>query len=248
MSLLPISALVRRELVTQMRRTRSLVLLLSIALIMVWIISAAWPSENVVWSMLPGISQGIVTGASFMLLVGAALFIPGLAATTVVVEKDRRSWDLLSLTLLRPTGIIAGKLLSAVGMFLFYVIAVFPMLAVVFFLVGIDWLQMALSLSLILMTCVTCGAVGMACSALSRKTVTAMAGSYFGMILVMGLPAIILAILLSILVRFFNGSLSPMAESLLVAMSPFYVLIETTLGPGLSRTAGSPGWRMVKQS
>ena len=85
-SLLPISALVRRELVTQLRRKRSFILLVAIALMMVWMIGVAWPSGNVVWAMLPSISQTIVTGTSFMLLIVAALFIPGLAATTIVVE------------------------------------------------------------------------------------------------------------------------------------------------------------------
>ncbi len=229
--LLPISALVKRELVTQLRRKRSFILLVAIALMMVWMISVAWPSGNVVWAMLPGISQGIVTGTSFMLLIGAALFIPGLAATTIVVEKDRRSWDLLALTLLRPSGIIVGKLLSAVGMFLFYVIAVFPMLAVVFFLVGIDWLQMARSLTLVLITCVTCGAVGIACSAMCRKTVTAMAASYFGMGLVMGLASFILLALLGIGSWLFgDGSLFVSVGPFISAMSPFTVLMETMFG------------------
>ena len=233
---LPISALLRRELVTQLRTKRSIVLLLAIALMMIWMIAAAWPSGNVVWAMLPGISQGIVTGFSFMLLVGAALFIPGLAATTVVVEKERRSWDLLALTLLRPSGIIAGKLLSAVGMYLIYVIAVFPMLATVFFLVGIDWFQLARSLALVLITCVTCGAVGMACSAMSRKTVTAMAASYFGMSLVMGLPTLVLAVFISIWVGYFGYSLPQFIEPMTASMSPFFVLMETTLGSTRSST------------
>ncbi len=236
---LPISALVRRELVTQLRRRRSFLLLVAIALMMVWMISVAWPSGNVVWAMLPGISQSIVMGVSFMLLVGAALFIPGLAATTVVVEKDRRSWDLLALTLLRPPGIVVGKLLSAVGMFLLYVIAVFPMMAVVFFLVGIDWLQMARSLSLVLMTCVTCGAVGIACSAMSRRTVTAMAGSYFGMSLVMGLPSLVLSVLLSFWGGFTGVAWFPSVGYLIAGMSPFAVLMETTLGLGMFGTTGS---------
>ena len=225
---------------TQLRRKRSFILLVAIALMMVWMIGVAWPSGNVVWAMLPSISQTIVTGTSFMLLIGAALFIPGLAATTVVVEKDRRSWDLLALTLLRPSGIIVGKLLSAVGMFLLYVIAVFPMLAVVFFLVGIDWLQMARSLTLVLMTCVTCGAVGIACSAMSRKTVTAMAASYFGMGLVMGLGSVISAALLGLWAWLFGAdSLFVSVVPLIFAMSPFTVLMETTLGLGMFGSTGS---------
>lgn len=206
---------------------------------MIWMIAVAWPSGNVVWAMLPSISQGIVTGFSFMLLIGAALFIPGIAATTVVVEKERRSWDLLALTLLRPSGIIAGKLLSAVGMYLIYVIAVFPMLATVFFLVGIDWLQMARSLVLVLVTCVTCGAVGMACSAMSRRTVTAMAASYFGMSLVMGLASFILVALLGIWSWLFGGSLFVSVGPIITTMSPFVVLMETTLGFGISGVPGA---------
>ncbi len=227
---LPISALLRRELVTQLRRTRSLVLLLAVAVMMIWMIAIMWPSRDVVWARMPAVSQAIVTGFSFMLLVGAALFIPGIAATTVVAEKERRSWDLLALTLLRPSGVIAGKLLSAIGMYLIYVIAVFPILSVVFFLVGIDWVQLSRALALVLVTSVTCGAVGMACSAHSKKTVTAMAGSYFGMCLVMGLASFFLGVPLGIWVFFFGGRVSTIAEPFLIGMSPIVVLMGTTMG------------------
>ena len=167
----PLGALLQREIVTQLRRVRSFVTILVVLLILVWIVGASWPTGGtLVWAQLPVISTGLLSSIVFCLLSGAGLFVPGIAGTAIVVEREQQSWDLLRLTQLRPSAIVAGKALSAVGMYLIVVIALFPVFGSLYFLVGIDWAQSVVSLTVVLMTALTCSFAGVARSSWTSRT------------------------------------------------------------------------------
>lgn len=226
----PLGALLRRELITQLRRVRPFVLLLIFVLIVLLTIVSSWPSaRTTVWSMLPFISRGLLTGMSISLLTGAALFIPGIAGTGIVTERLRGSWDLLALTQLRPTTIVFGKWLSAVGVYLFLVMAMMPLFATIFFLVGVDFTQVLVSLILVLATSLTCGATGVFASVVCRKTNRALSVSYALMVFVMGLPnTIVLGILMAFSMTI-RGQPLPYFDFLMFISSPYPSLVGFTM-------------------
>ena len=85
MNAAPLGALLRREVITQLRRVRSFVMIVIVLLVLVWIVAASWPSgSTLVWAQLPLISTGLLTGIVFYLLIGAGLFVPGIAGTAIV--------------------------------------------------------------------------------------------------------------------------------------------------------------------
>lgn len=229
--LAPLTALLRRELLTQLRRRRHTVMVLIVVLIAAWIVAAEWPSGRmIVWAMLPSISHGLLATIAGFLLVGAGLFVPGVAATAIVIERERRSWDLLSLTQIRPLSVIMGKLCSAVSLYLLFVVALFPMFATVFFLIGLDWVQLLLSLFLVLITGITCAAAGIASSSICRRSGPAIALSYAAMTAIMGLPTVILLALIAAFSRTILQTNLPYAQFILEACSPFGVLANLALG------------------
>jgi ABC-type transport system involved in multi-copper enzyme maturation permease subunit len=190
---LPTYALVKRELLVQLRMGRTFFWLLVLAVITTFIILRAWPMGDIVnwreFSMFASVIMGIVTGSAY---VGCALFVPGIAAVSVVAEKEQGNWDALYLTLISPKGIAFGKFLGSVTLYLIYLVALMPMLAVVFFLIGVDWSQFISLIVLIIATTCTLATIGVACSVSCRKTEQAVVASYIGMITVVaGLPLLV---------------------------------------------------------
>jgi hypothetical protein len=129
------------------------------------------------------------------MLGAAALFVPAFASSAIVVEKEQQTFDMLALTLIRPFGMLTAKLLNTVGFFLLLVVGVLPVLGVVFFLVGVDWLELGASFILILMTTFSCAMVGILSSVLFRKTFVAILGGYAGMLFLMGGPLLLYMLL-----------------------------------------------------
>jgi len=195
----PFRAMVKKEFLVQLRRGRSFWCLLILVLPMAWAVAGIWPrQEQMVWAQLPAISMGAMMSASYALLLGSALFLPGIAGATVVVEKERGCWEGLFLTLTRPSAIVISKLVGAVGLYLIFIVASLPIVGTVFFLVGVDWTQWVWSMVIIFTTAVTCGAVGIASSAHFRATTPALATSYALMTVIMGMPLLIGASILAV--------------------------------------------------
>lgn len=197
----PTLALLRRDLLLHMRRTRALVLMLVFLVLVSLIILVNWPKGEVVWGMLGYTSRGIVTAGIISTFAAAVILVPGLAAGAIVSERDRRTWETLTLTLVRPSGMVAAKVLSSSGFFLLYVFAVIPVLSAIFFLIGVDWIQLWLSLVVILATSVTCGCIGVACGVLFHQPLKALALSYVGMLVVLGAPLLVLQLAFAVVIQ-----------------------------------------------
>lgn len=191
----PTLALVRRELLTHLRRVRSFVCLLLVVGFVTLLIVAAWP-RNATPATMASNSADLLAIVALTLLGACALFIPGLTAASITVEKDRETFDLLDMTLIRRSGIVVAKATNAIGFFLLLAIAILPVLGTVFFMIGVDWVQLLQSFMIIVTTAIACAMAGMVCSALFRRTVVALVASYLSMSLVMGawiLPILLLA-------------------------------------------------------
>ena len=196
---LPSRALVKRELLSNLRRVPSFLCLVLFVGFCTFVVVAMWPHQGLNITVVGTLSRALIAFVSFAMLFAAAIFVPALAAGAIVTEKERRTFDLLNLTLISPSGIVMGKLLNTVGFYLLLVAAVMPVLGVIFFLVGVDWLVLVQSFCIIFATSVSCAMAGILSSAFFKRTFTAIAGAYIGMLLLMGgmvLPFLLLAFVL----------------------------------------------------
>jgi hypothetical protein len=115
------------------------------------------------------------------LLLGAcALFLPAFGATSIVLEREQETLDALRTTLIRPFGIVLGKLINTLGFFLLLILAVMPVLSTVFFLVGLDWVEFAQALTIVLMSALSFAMVGILVSAIFRRMLVAIIAAYVG--------------------------------------------------------------------
>lgn len=222
---MPSIALLKKELLVQLRRVRSFAWLLLLAVLMIWWVGAGWPRTDyqLAWGNVGRYSNDVFMGVSMLLFGGSVLFVPGIAATSIVVEKERGSWDPLFVTLLSPMGIFWGKLLSAIGLYLLFIVATFPIVSAIFFLIGIDWVQFLFAFGMILATTVTCGIIGVACSARFQSTLWAIFFSYLGAAILMGLPSLALLLVDEVVLESFGiyRNVFSSNEWLLFSMSAF---------------------------
>ena len=183
----PSAALVRRELLRDLRKVRSFICLIALVGFCCYIALLLWPRDADM-SLWISTSRQIFWSITSLLTAGCILLVPAFAAGTVLGEKQTRTFDLLSLTLIKPSGIVLGKLLNAVGFFVILVIATLPAFATLFFLVGFDLVEVFQVSAVILSTAVACAAIGVMCSCLFRRTGNVVGAAYLGMLILMGLP------------------------------------------------------------
>jgi len=233
--LFPSAALVKRELIRDLRRPRSFVCLGLFVAVCILVAIANYPPEHARnMAAASHFSREFVRMVTLTLVAGAALFMPGLAGSTIVVEKEQRTFDLLHLTLIRPHRIVIAKLLNTLGLLMLLTLAVMPVLGVVFFLVGIDWAQLALMLMVLTAATFSCAMVGILCSARFARTTVAIIASYVGMVTVMGAPVLLVYICAAIgrstglgyihIPRQFEAAFSPFAAVLYSDLVPYVLL------------------------
>lgn len=200
-------ALIKKELLSNLRHARSFVCLVLFVGVGIIVTASAWPEQTSI-VRAGQVSRELTIVVSGVMLGAAALFVPAFASSTIVIEKEQQTFDMLTLTLIRPFGMVMAKLLNTVGFFLLLVVAILPVLGVVFFLVGVDWLELGASFLLILMTTFSCAMVGILSSLLFRKAFVAILGGYAGMLFLMGGPLCfyLLAALVFGLRRLYVGS------------------------------------------
>lgn len=110
------------------------------------------------------------------LMVG--LITPALTAGAVSIEKEQRTYELLSVSLIPRRAIIIGKLLSAVSFVALLLTSSLPLVSLCFLLGGVSPGEVASAYGLLLVTAFLYGAVGVAWSSVSKNTTTATVMAY----------------------------------------------------------------------
>ncbi len=192
----PSGSLVRRELLTTLRRPS---VFFFMGLFTVGCVIAAlsqWPSpKQLLWGGTR-VSENLLSMIALSLLAGAGLFIPGLAGSALSLEREQETYDQLHLTLISPWGMLFGKLANVLGVFTLLAVAAMPVLGVVFFLVGISWGTVLGSLFIVYINAFSCACGGLFCSAFFRRTIVAMMASYIAGAIVYGFHWLLLILLL----------------------------------------------------
>ena len=193
-----------KELRTRMRGARAYwilfayVLLLSLILFFTYL--EWWQRQQ--WNGNVGVGGGgeaFAVGKTFYvalfctqaILVG--LITPALTAGGITMEREQRTYELLSASLLPRRSIVVGKLLAAVSFVGLLLTSSLPLVSLCFLLGGVSHGEVLTAYGLLLVVALLYGAVGMVCSALSRNTSTATVMGY-GILLLLFFTTLPLAI------------------------------------------------------
>ncbi len=123
-----------------------------------------------------------------------ALIAPIITASSISGEKERQTFDIMLTTCMSPFSIVLGKVISAVLHILFYVVGSLPIMALSFVVGGMSWLNLFYFLLAIILFSVFSGSIGIFCSSICRKSISAVILSfafYFVIYYLSFIPAIV---------------------------------------------------------
>ena len=116
-----------------------------------------------------------------------ALIVPVMTASAISGEKERQTFDIMLTTCMSPFSIVLGKVMSAVLRILFFVAAGMPIMALAFVVGGLSWSYLFYFVLTIILLSLLSGSIGILCSSLCRRSVTAVILSYVFYIVIYGL-------------------------------------------------------------
>ena len=107
-----------------------------------------------------------------------ALIVPIITSSSISGEKERQTFDIMLTTCMSPFSIVFGKVASAVMRILFYVAAGMPIMALPVVVGGLSWSSLFYFLLVVILISVLSGSIGIFCSSVSRRSITAVILSY----------------------------------------------------------------------
>ena len=138
--------------------------------------------------------RGSVTGYAALVMLQFGLIVlvaPAMTAGSISGERERQTLDLLLVTNTGAPRLVLGKLLESFGFLALMVLCSMPMLSLALLTGGATFLQVLTSVAFLLLTALAALCVGLFCSTLFKRTVTATVVSYlsvFGLGLVTLIP------------------------------------------------------------
>ena len=120
-----------------------------------------------------------------------ALVVPIITASAISGERERKTMDVLLTTTTPAPSIILGKIGSAVIRVMMFVIASLPLMSVAFIFGGMSWLDLLVYIVVAFFLAILTGSVGIMCSAICKKSITAIILSYIIYLGIYGGPFLI---------------------------------------------------------
>ena len=114
------------------------------------------------------------------------LLVPAFSATSITYERENETFNALFTTLLTPFEIVSGKLLACLTMLLACVLLSLPIAAVSALTGGVSMQFLAAVATILFVTAVTYGLVGLACSAVCVTSYSAILLNYALILLLAG--------------------------------------------------------------
>ncbi len=133
--------------------------------------------------------------------------IPSFTAGSIAGEREKQTLDLLLTTVLKPSQIIIGKLMSSISMVLLLVVSSLPVISIVFTIGGVQIFDLLQFMIAVLVCSLFIGSMGMLGSAMIKKTVPATVFAFGEIIIVcVGTVAIAVIVYLTSQLYYFSGS------------------------------------------
>ena len=107
-----------------------------------------------------------------------ALVAPTFAAGSITGEKERKTYEMLLASPLKPSTILIGKLLSSLSYLVILILSSLPLMILCFLLGGIMLSEIARAYLVLILAAGTFGLLSIACSSYFRRTSSALVVSY----------------------------------------------------------------------
>lgn len=168
-----------RELLVNLRSHRSFLLQFAYAGLLAAAVLIAWPQadEGRVGASVSASRRlfDLFFYGQFLLV---AMVAPTFAAGSITGEKERKTYELLLASPLKPSWILVGKLFSSLTYLVLLLFSSLPMVILGYLLGGILLSEIARAYVVLILAAGTFGLVSVACSSFFRRTSSALVVSY----------------------------------------------------------------------
>lgn len=176
--------------------------------------------------------KAIFYSTSMILLMFVSIVAPAFTAGALVGEKERQTYDLLSITTLSARAIVLGKLNAILTFVLLLILATLPFLTMAYFFGGVAIGEVLVAVLVLFITALLFSTVGIFVSSFARSTTTANLTTYAIVVpILFGIPffAFIFGILSSGI--FLDSFLSDNPPVVLAALITYVIAFFLSINP-----------------
>ncbi|NLF72286.1 MAG: ABC transporter permease, partial [Candidatus Anammoximicrobium sp.] len=169
----------QRELLVNLRTLRAFVLLFFYQALLATLVYFAWPQDaRLDLTSNPAAARNLVDLFFVGQYVLAALMTPSFAAGAITGEKERKTYELLLATPLRPSAIVAGKLVASLAHLAVLVFSSLPIVMLCLPLGGVSFYEVLAAYLGLIVSVIAFGMISVACSSYFHRTAAALVVSY----------------------------------------------------------------------
>jgi len=168
----------QRELLSNLRMGRAFVLLFAYIALLGVVVLAAWPESQKIDMTNPAAAKTLVNLFFLGQYLLASLMAPSFAAGAITGEKERRSYEMLLASPLRPGAIVLGKLLASLSHLAILIFCSIPIVLLCLPLGGVSFYEVLAVYLAVILSAVTFGMISLACSSYFRRTASSLVVSY----------------------------------------------------------------------
>ena len=170
----------QRELLVNLRMARAFILMLMYQFILAAVVYFAWPSDNIRLDLTenPESTSRLVDLFFLGQYILASLMAPSFAAGAVTGEKERKTYEMLLASPLRPEAIVMGKLVAALTHLAILIFASLPIVMLCLPLGGVSFYEVLAAYLALIASVITFGMISVACSSFFSRTSAALVVSY----------------------------------------------------------------------
>lgn len=169
----------QRELLVNLRMRRAFVLLAVYLTLLGGVVYLAWPQTGTLdLTRNPQEAQTLVNLFFLGQYLLASFMAPSFAAGTVTGEKERKTYEMLLASPLRPAAIVLGKLLASLAHLAILIFCSLPIIMLCLPLGGISLYEVLAAYLAIILSVATFGMISLAWSSYFQRTAASLVVSY----------------------------------------------------------------------
>ena len=181
----------QRELLVNLRMPRGFLLMFVYQAFLAALVYLAWPQDQRLdLSAQPEDARKLVDMFFLGQYVLASLMAPSFAAGAITGEKDRRTYEMLLASPLRPGAIVLGKLIASLAYLAVLIFSSLPIIMLCLPLGGVSAYEVFAAYLGLIVSVIMFGTIGIACSSYFKRTSASLVVSYL-LILPLALAAIL---------------------------------------------------------
>ena len=168
----------QRELLVNLRMARAFVLLFVYVALLGVVVLVAWPEGTLDLTRSPEEAKRLVNLFFLGQYLLMSLMAPSFASGTISGEKERKTYEMLLASPMRPAAIVVGKLLAALAHLAVLVLCSLPIVMLCVPLGGVHWSEVLATYAAMAASVVAFGMISLACSSYFSRSVAASVVSY----------------------------------------------------------------------